>query len=361
MKNRVRYCDALKFLSIILVIVIHIICDYRDIYVGNDQLKYAILTFLDSLTRIAVPIFFMITGSFMLSSKKKETYKEYLLKRIPKLLFPFLIISFIYYLVSLKFNNNPFNILVFINLFLMNNIKYHFWFMYTIIMIYILIPFIKTLVQNLNKKQLLNLITILFIFGNCTFFISTIISKFDSEFFIAFNYPDILIFINYLLVGYYLYNNKITSKNKKNIYISAIISLLLMNIVDNLYNTQTRVDVILTANSIFALLPAIAVYISFKENYDKLKIPESINNFITNNSKYIFYIYMLHVLVKEKIFYDYFKNIFIPNGFVQNILELILRVIVTTLVTYILSIIVEYIYEKIIVKIFSSIKKVLVK
>lgn len=361
MKNRVRYCDALKFISIILVIVIHIICDYRDTYVGVDHLKYTILTLFDSLTRTAVPIFFMITGSFMLSSKKKETYKEYLLKRIPKLLFPFLLISFIYYLYNTSIANTTFNVLEFIKQFLTNNIKYHFWFMYTIIMIYILIPFIKTLVQNLDKKQLLNLIIVLFIFGNCTYFINTVVSKIQNNFFIAFNYPDILISMNYLVVGYYLYNNKVSNKNKKIIYIFAIISLILMNVVDNLYNTQTRMDVILTPNSIFALFPSVAVYILFKENYDKLKIPESINNFITNNSKYIFYIYMLHVLVKEIIFFDLLKGVFIPNGFIQNSLELIIRIIITIIVTYIVSVIAEFIYEKIIVKSFNKIKKVLVK
>ena len=72
MKERVKYCDTLKALSIILVILIHVFSIYRDLYINTNRLYYTILTLGDSFTRIAVPSFLMITGIFMLSKKSEK-------------------------------------------------------------------------------------------------------------------------------------------------------------------------------------------------------------------------------------------------------------------------------------------------
>ena len=345
MKERLKYSDALKFISIFMVVVIHIICDYRDMFIGNNQTKYAILTFFDSLTRVAVPIFFMITGTFMLSNKKEEKYIDYLKKRIPNLLFPFIIISMVYYYFNASRMGLKMSLLNFLELFTSGDIKYHFWFMYTIIMIYIFIPFLKVLVQKLKKSELITLILLIFIFGNVMNFLTVIFSALEMNYFRSFLLPDIIIYVNYLFVGYYLYNNKIKEKNKKIIYIVAVISMILMNVVDNLYNNEVRIDVILTANSIFAFMPSIAVYILFKDYYDKIKIPNCINDFITKNSKYIFYIYMIHVLVKEEIVIGLISKFYNPVSFLGILVLIILRTILTFIIRFIISIILEYLYS----------------
>ena len=87
-KERVKYCDSLKAISIILVILIHILAIYRDMYINTNKVYYFILSFADSFTRIAVPMFFMITGIFMLSKPPEKSYKIYLKKRLLKLIIP---------------------------------------------------------------------------------------------------------------------------------------------------------------------------------------------------------------------------------------------------------------------------------
>lgn len=79
-QTRIKYCDALRLIAIISVVMIHVLAEYRDVYVGNNSLYYGIVTFFDSLTRAGVPIFFMITGAFMLSRKDKLQYSEFLKK-----------------------------------------------------------------------------------------------------------------------------------------------------------------------------------------------------------------------------------------------------------------------------------------
>ena len=62
-----------------------------------------------------------------------------------------LLLSILIILVTFGKNNLKENLSIidFVGLFTTGNIKYHFWFMYTIIMIYMFIPFIKRLVQNI--------------------------------------------------------------------------------------------------------------------------------------------------------------------------------------------------------------------
>ena len=154
-KERLQYCDAHKTISIFLIVAIHVLAFFRDTYVSTNRLYYTLITFVDALTRVGVPIFFMITGTFMLSKKREEKYSTYLLKRLPKLVIPFFLISIIYYLYENNKNGMTGSLLNFLQVFTSSGgVKYHFWFMYIIIMIYIFIPFLRVLVQNLKKKEL---------------------------------------------------------------------------------------------------------------------------------------------------------------------------------------------------------------
>ncbi len=64
-RKREIYGDILRIVAIFIVIIIHVIGKYRIAAYGVDGKYYIFLTFIDSFTRIAVPIFFMITDTFM--------------------------------------------------------------------------------------------------------------------------------------------------------------------------------------------------------------------------------------------------------------------------------------------------------
>lgn len=75
-KERLQYCDALKTISIFLIVAIHVLAFFRDTYVSTNRLYYTLITFVDALTRVGVPIFFMITGTFMLSKNEKKNIRH---------------------------------------------------------------------------------------------------------------------------------------------------------------------------------------------------------------------------------------------------------------------------------------------
>ena len=83
MKKRVEYIDFIRMFAILSVIAIHVNAITRDALIVTNKIYYFFFTFLDSLTRAGVPLFLMLTGYFVLSSKKEESYKLFIKNKMP--------------------------------------------------------------------------------------------------------------------------------------------------------------------------------------------------------------------------------------------------------------------------------------
>ena len=291
MIKRINYCDVLKELEIILVILIHVLGVYRDVFINSNKVYYFFLSLLDSIDRIAVPSFFMVTGILMLNKKPEKKYSIYLKKRMPKLIITFTIFSLIYYIYETYKADQSLSVFSFTKTFLTyGGFKYHLWFMYEIIRIYILIPFLYSFIKSLKKVELRNLIITIFVLGNVLNFIYLFTLRYNHPLFAGIPLSNLAICLNYLFLGYYLYKYDIKKENRKKFCIAGIISIILIPIFDLFYITDMRNDNMYTISSIFLILPACASFLFFKYNYDKLKISEKLEKFITkvsNNTLYI--------------------------------------------------------------------------
>ena len=337
-KKREIYSDILKIISIFLVVLIHVIATYRDKYFYTNVKYYTFLTFVDSFTRIAVPMFFMITGTFMLS-KKTEKYSDFFKKRISKIFIPFFLISIIYYIYECNKMGNSKNIISFITLFLNGGVKYHFWYMYAIIPIYLLIPYLQVLVQNLDRKKLLNLIILLFIFSNVFNTISLLTNRYEHGILTAFTLPNLISYINYLFLGYYLYKYNLSNskRNKIILFILSILCIGLMPIFDHYFINGYRNDEMLLATSFLPIIPSIFSYIFVRDYFKDKKISDKICSFISIISSCVIYVYMLHVIVIET-----FEEIISKFWKYNSIKGDIVRIIIVTIISFIVSVLISY-------------------
>lgn len=352
MKKRVAYCDALRLIAIICVILIHIFAIYRDYYLNVNRVYYTLVTFLDSFTRTAVPLFFMLTGAFMLSDKKDLRYKDYLKKRIPKLLIPYLVFSLIYYLYEMNFNFAKFNFKeLAIQITAPYGTKYHLWFMPVMIMIYLLIPFLKKEINSLTRENIKTLIILIFLFGNLFNTINVITSLYNFPILKGFTFPELIIYCNYLFLGYYLYKFEI--KKRKKIYILGIVSILLMPALDFITSTTIRNDIAFNATGILAFVPAIAIFVLFKYNYQKLHIPKKLERVINKINPLVFYIYLSHLIVMYETV-TILNRIISPTRFIGNFIIILICAIIIPVISCLIAIICNAIYnscEKVITRI----------
>lgn len=91
-QSHIAYFDALRVLSMVGVIFMHVASGPLREPMG---ITWHFLNIFVSFFFIAVPIFFMISGTVVLNSKKTNSVEYTLKNRLPKLLIPLLIWSVI--------------------------------------------------------------------------------------------------------------------------------------------------------------------------------------------------------------------------------------------------------------------------
>ena len=107
MKSRLLWCDILRVIATIMVISIHTISVYQYNYIKPLQpLPYFIFGIFDSLNRMAVPAFFMLTGALTLKKNNelvtKRSYICFVKNIFYRLIIPLIIFSLIIYLFLFK-------------------------------------------------------------------------------------------------------------------------------------------------------------------------------------------------------------------------------------------------------------------
>lgn len=137
--------DVLRVIACLAVITIHTAAIY--FYSYNDL--WAPVLLLNSFSRMAVPIFFMLTGFFILDSQL-ISIKSFYIKRYIRILIPFIITCIIYFFTP---QHNDLSIYKYIIYCLTHSIQYHLWYIYVLFGIYALIPFFIVILKTKYANQ----------------------------------------------------------------------------------------------------------------------------------------------------------------------------------------------------------------
>jgi surface polysaccharide O-acyltransferase-like enzyme len=130
--------NYLRAIAIIAVLLIHTTDDTAYLYKLN-QMTFT-LTYIEELSRFAVPLFVFISG-FVLYNKYKTDLpmKEFYLKRFTSIVLPYLIFSVIYNII---FSYHNLNLTTVIQSIFNANASGQFWYIKLIVILYIFYPMI---------------------------------------------------------------------------------------------------------------------------------------------------------------------------------------------------------------------------
>ena len=212
--KRIAYIDFLRIIACFLVIVNH---TNSVIFLNSTPSSCLWWLSLSAffVSRIAVPIFIMITGATLLNAN--DNYRT-TFKRIFRMIAVLLIFSFLYYSRKAIRGHN-FSLKTFFIDIYNKPITNAYWYLYLYIGILLMIPFLQKFVKNLKKNDFLIFFTISFL----VYSIWPVIVHFYPG--LAFNknfqLPLFGIYICYLLLGYYISNYD--PKYKTGFFISIII------------------------------------------------------------------------------------------------------------------------------------------
>lgn len=324
--KRLSGIDILRIIAMYCVICNHTwglyaLTNINEYYSTNI---FYIDTILNTLVRISVPLFLMISGYLMLGNDKYNEISNTLtkVKGLLKIIIIWVIIYTIeYYLITDNFS-------------LLDCLKYslgfitgehfyygHLWYLYTTLALYLLTPILNNALKN-NKKLIDYLLVLWIIFS----IIWPLIYHFISITKPRTNF-DLNVLDGYL--GYYLLGYKIKVSNNtksKKFYIVLFISSLVLCLISTLLiDKYLYLDTYLQGfMSPFILIMSYSIFNIFKDI--------NINNkLITDLANKSLGIYLVHYMIS-----NYLNNLFLNKLFISNYLYLFITPLCVFIISYII-------------------------
>ncbi|MEG2420892.1 MAG: acyltransferase [Oscillospiraceae bacterium] len=147
-----RRCDydVLRILSMFAVIYLHTAAGaLREV---ENVAVWHFSNVATSLATIAVPLFFMLSGSLLLGSEKTLEVPYLLKKRLPKILVPFLCWSGIF-LLTVVLRGDGAGALEAGRKILSTPVTTPYWFVYALVPMYLLSPLLKKMTDGMEEKH----------------------------------------------------------------------------------------------------------------------------------------------------------------------------------------------------------------
>lgn len=320
--NRQSNFELIRVFAMIMIVMSHYIQHgfIQSEYIGNQT--YIIIShFLGSFGQFGVTLFFLITGYFLID---KTPNFQSLIKIIIKTIFYSWSIVFVFLLFlpdTLNFDK------IYQSILPISTGQY--WFITTYVVLYLIIPILNTIFNNLSIKQIKGY---LILFGILWFFIPALSYK------IQFAFSKILGSIYIYMLGAYIKRYKIgffeKFNNRLKIYVISIICILLWIYICYKFNLVDRKwwYHLMFMNSIFVLLPSISLFHFFKN------INLQYNKIINYLSTSAFSVYLItENICMRKVLWS---KIFLCSQHI-NIFYLLINILIATVISYLACVVID--------------------
>ena len=299
-KERVWYADLIRVIAVGMVILIHVASkDFHRVPIASFHWQF--LNVVNGVSRVSVPLLFMVSGMFFLNPGKKIGIPALYKKNIWRLVRIFLFWSVIYLISDTFLFAEPLiGGGVKQTLFQMIKGNFHLWFLYRLLEAYIMVPLMRPIAKD--KRLLVYFLSISFIVG----FLIPSIQRFPirSTFILpndGLNLDITIGYVGYMMAGYALHKYNLPDIWKKRLYLvgilGACVTVLGTSIVSffqgELYPLFYEY---LTPN---ILVSSLAFFVFVKEKVKNKKFTPKQQQIIHTSSTYSFGVYLVHVLIRN--------------------------------------------------------------
>lgn len=340
-KSRILSYDIIRIIAICAVIMVHSSASIL-IESSPSSFDYMVGNVFNSLSRLGVPLFIMLSGALILNENKILT-KQKLFKNIRQLALLLVIWSLIYAIIFRihvpLVHHEAVSPRVFWESFFLGH--YHLWYLYMMIGLYLVTPILRTFVKQSNRKIILYFIALSILFqftlpifnflGNLITGNSDYWSSLMGQFYMGF----VNEYVTYFLLGWYISTIDISKKSRSIIYICGIIGLLIAIFGTSYFSTDTfkAYTVFYQNNSFNILFYSLAVFVFLFYNLkDKHIISKAANTWIVHLSSLSFGVYVIHIVIFEiayKVLHTHMRFSFLPIWATTLIFSFILTHIIS--------------------------------
>lgn len=213
-RQNFQYLDVLRGISIYLVILSHCVGFVQEDPSLLGTRLWWVCDVMNILAHMGLSVFFMISGFLLLSDPRTLDIGTFYRRRLCKLLPPFLIWDVIYYLQKCIINGTHPDIDNFFFEFANQGSEVHLWYVYQIIGLYLLMPFLKRMVDHCSTKELVVLLAVVLLQPTILRCINTMQTYVWIEPFRALMEG----YVGFLLAGYLLGTRELSRKARGWIY-----------------------------------------------------------------------------------------------------------------------------------------------
>ena len=151
--QRLPYADAARALAISLIVILHIAASLVDKGYAAGKLNWWVANLVDSVARIGVPLFVLVSGALLLNPHRDESLPIFFRKRFIKVLIPLLGWSVIYIAWRIYYEGDSFTLQQAVRAIIENTVAYHFWFLYMILGLYLVVPVLRVFTRTASEKD----------------------------------------------------------------------------------------------------------------------------------------------------------------------------------------------------------------
>lgn len=291
---RILYVDILKAFACLAVVIIH--TSSAGVYTSD----YYVLTSYISLLDWCVPVFMISTGVLYLGIDGKEISYKYMLSKALHVVLIILFWGMIYDVITLIMMNHAFNLSILLKALKMvltadTSYCYQFWYLYVLVGMYLMIPLLDKYVKNSKEGDIRILIYIYIAFS---FVLPTVLAFINEEIDSTHVWKSAFInfagFCAYMLIGFYLHQNKL--KRKTLIALAGIFIAQFALTVFLIIKKNDFFSVFVSSNTTYGCTISILAVLLAKRIETSIASKKILKKIIQFISKYSLGIYIYHVV-----------------------------------------------------------------
>lgn len=295
-KMRKSYLDYLRAFAIIGVVFTHVTVRYYNNPLLYDTATWWMANVLNAASRLAVPLFVMISGAVLLG--KSQSINEFYRKRSIRILPPWIFWSIIFLIFNYWLTRDLYTLLWFFKggLFIQGNTTVHLWYLSMFACLMLFAPFINKLIlrETFNTsdiKILTWLILVFVIMAECAYIYQIAKGKPIQWFRIFVWY--IPYFIGGYLIDRYIGLIKISSKTIITFGLASLVVGIFINYIIAARLEILKDSMVLRNEGLLVYILAFSTFTLARRHMEGIKE----NMFISSMAVNSFGIYLLHPLI----------------------------------------------------------------
>lgn len=292
--GRLAWADVCRLIAMFGVLVIHISApifyDYRNIELNS----FLVANALDSLARVSVPLFAMLSGALLLGRNMSQGLGG-VVSRVMKVALPLAFWSVLHVFWLNYWTGKPLSVPNALFQALQGPVMYHLWFVYMTIGVYILLPVLQPIsVALLASKRLA-----VYFFG-VWFLVNSVTVYFPVSILTHLTLSSFLNWPGYFLLGFYLVRSDVLSKvpvwcSGVVFFLASLVTFLISWRLNSLSPVPDETAFLYFSPNV--LIAACAAFHMIRE----IRVPAVLVRPVGFLSSIVFPVYFMHLLVIDLI------------------------------------------------------------